>query len=308
MRHMLTLDLIEAVARAGSIRKAAELMNLTSSAVNRRLQSFEQEFGTQIFERHAQGVRLNSAGELLLKHIRSQRSDLAVVRGQVEELIGVRRGHVTIACSQALTPFFLPDRIAEFRKRYPGVTFTVNVRDRVAAERELTSFAADLALVFEPVNMADFDILCAAPQPVCAVMAEDHPLARAPQVRLRACLDGPHVVPSDRFGVRHLLDMALRRASRKLNPIVVADSFEFMRRYVTHERAVGFEIPIGLTGAVAQGLVVRPLPKEDVPPGHLLLGQLAGRTLPVAAARFAEELTMALRNYPIPGEAAPPQN
>ncbi|UOM33134.1 LysR family transcriptional regulator [Acuticoccus sp. I52.16.1] len=295
MRHMLTLDLIEAVAKAGSIRKAAEVMNLTSSALNRRLQAFEEEFGTPIFERLPQGVRPNAAGELILKHIRAQRADLHMVRTQVDDLVGVRRGHVAIACSQALTPFYLPDRIAAYRTRHPGVTFSVSVRDRAAAEAELSNYTADLALVFEPVNMADFEILSAIPQPVCAVMAQDHPLASAPRLRLRDCLDVPHVVPSPRFGVRHLLDVALRRTSRRLRPVVEADSFEFMRRYVTHERAVGFEIPIGLTGAVAQGLAVRPLDPADVAPGHLLLGQLLGRTLPVAASRFAEELTQALR-------------
>ncbi|WP_075222140.1 LysR family transcriptional regulator [Acuticoccus yangtzensis] len=304
MRHMLTLDLIEAVARAGSIRKAAEAMNLTSSALNRRLQAFEEEFGTPIFERLPQGVRPNAAGELILKHIRAQRADLTMVRTQVDDLMGIRRGHVAIACSQALTPFYLPDRIADFRARFPGVSFTVNVRDRVAAEEELTLYKADLAIVFEPANMADFEILCAVPQPVCAVMASDHPLATRPTLRLRDCLDEPHVVPSARFGVRHLLDLGLRRSSRKLRPVVEADSFEFMRRYVTHERAIGFEIPIGLTGAVAQGLTVRPLPASDVAPGHLLLGQLLGRTLPVAASRFAEELTVALRRLAVPTPAA----
>lgn len=301
MRHMLTLDLIEAVAKAGSIRKAAEVMNLTSSALNRRLQAFEEEFGTPIFERLPQGVRPNAAGELILKHIRAQRADLATVKAQVDDLVGVRRGHVAIACSQALTPFYLPDRIAAYRERHPGVSFTVNVRDRSAAEEELSQYKADLALVFEPVNMADFEILCSIPQPVCAVMASDHPLASAPELRLRDCLDGPHVVPSSRFGVRHLLDLSLRRASRKLRPVVEADSFEFMRRYVTHERAVGFEIPIGLTGAVAQGLTVRPLDPRDVQPGHLLLGQLLGRTLPVAASRFAEEMAHAMRELTLPG-------
>ncbi|RAI01550.1 hypothetical protein DLJ53_08980 [Acuticoccus sediminis] len=304
MRHMLTLDLIEAVARAGSIRKAAEVMHLTSSALNRRLQAFEEEFGTPLFERLPQGVRPNAAGELILKHIRAQRADLATVKAQVDDLVGMRRGHVAIACSQALTPFYLPDRIAAFRARHPGVTFTVNVRDRLAAEHELSQYTADLAIVFEPVNMADFDILCAVAQPVCAVMAQDHPLATRPKLRLRDCLDEPHVVPSARFGVRHLLDVALRRSSRKLRPVVEADSFEFMRRYVTHERAVGFEIPIGLTGAVAQGLTVRPLDAADVAPGHLLLGQLTGRTLPVAASRFAEELAEALRSLKIPGRTA----
>ena len=70
MRHLQTLRLIEDVARVGSIRKAAEDLNITSSALNRRIQRFEEEFGSQIFERLPRGVRLNPAGELLMQHIR----------------------------------------------------------------------------------------------------------------------------------------------------------------------------------------------------------------------------------------------
>ena len=79
MRHLLTLELIEQVAQAGSIRQAAEDMNITSSALNRRIQAFEEELGTPIFERPPRGVRLNPAGELLVQHIRAQRADLARV-------------------------------------------------------------------------------------------------------------------------------------------------------------------------------------------------------------------------------------
>ena len=61
MRHLQTLKLIQDVARAGSIRKAAEDLNITSSALNRRIQAFEAEFGAQIFERLPRGVRLTSA-------------------------------------------------------------------------------------------------------------------------------------------------------------------------------------------------------------------------------------------------------
>ena len=80
MRHMETFRLIEAVARAGSIRKAAEDAGLTASALNRRISKFEDEFGAQIFERLSRGVRLNPAGELILQHYRSQRSDMARVQ------------------------------------------------------------------------------------------------------------------------------------------------------------------------------------------------------------------------------------
>ena len=64
MRHLYTFRLIEAVARAGSMRRAAEDMAITASALNRRIRRFEAEFGAELFERLPGGVRLNAAGEL----------------------------------------------------------------------------------------------------------------------------------------------------------------------------------------------------------------------------------------------------
>ncbi len=163
MKHLQTFRLIEAVARAGSMRKAAEDMNITASALNRRINRFEEEFGAELFERLSSGVRLNPAGELLLHHYRATASDLSRVQGQVADLSGERRGHVSIACSQALLPYFLPQQIALYRADHPGVTFSVNVRDRAQAEQELAAYSSDLALVFEPIYLVDFEVVHADP-------------------------------------------------------------------------------------------------------------------------------------------------
>ncbi len=293
-RHLETLRLIEDVARAGSIRKAADDLNLTSSALTRRIQRFEDEFGAQVFERLPRGVRLNAAGELLVHHYRMQRSDFERVQRQVADLSGVRRGHVSIACSQAVQPYFLPRQIARYRAQHPGVTFSVHVRDRAAAEKALVTFSSDLALVFEPVHLADFEVIASVPQPVYAMMAEDHPLARHDVVRLRDCLAVPYVMPTSPLGVRHLIEFASAKISGVPKPVVECDSFELARHYVLEEQAVGFQIPIGLDTGRRDGLAIRPVSQRDLPAGHLLLGQMRRRALPVASAQFALQLTTAL--------------
>ncbi|WP_404401926.1 LysR family transcriptional regulator [Pelagibacterium halotolerans] len=297
MKHLQNFRMIEAVARAGSMRRAAEDMNITASALTRRINAFEEEFGAELFERLPGGVRLNPAGELLLHHYRTMQSDLMRVQGQVADLLGERRGHVSIACSQAMLPYFLPEQIARYRAEHPGVTFTVNVRDRAQAEQELTTYSSDLVLVFEPVYLVDFEVLHIAPQPVNAVMRADHPLAEKSEIRLRDCLDAPHVAPSNKYGVRHLLDFAARRGARRVSPVVETESFELIRHYVMHENVIGFQIPIGLRNQQDGAIVFRPISEKDLPTGNLILGQMRGRTLPVASARFAMQLSQALKIY-----------
>lgn len=294
MRYLKTFELIEAVVRAGSIRKAAEDTNLTASALNRRIQQFEQEFGWPIFERLPRGMRLNPAGELLMQHIGLQRTDLARVQSQVADLSGERRGHVSIACSQALLPYFMPEQIAIYRASHPGVSFSVNIRDRAQAEQDLASFSSDLALVFEPVHLVDFEVLFALPQPVHAVFQHDGPLAKKSELRLRECLEYNLVLPSPAYGVRHLLELAAARRGRTLNPIVETESFDLIRHYVTCENAVGFQIPIGLSTEKQNTIAHAPLSERDIPVGRLLLGQMKGRTLPVASAKFGQQLVAAL--------------
>lgn len=294
MRHLLIYDMIEAVHRSGSIRKAAEDTNITASALNRRIQSFEKEFGSEIFERLPRGMRLNPAGELLLHHIRMQRQDMSRVHSQVADLSGVRRGHVKIACSQALLPYFLPREISTYRAEFPDVTFSVNVRDRIQAERDLVTFDSDLALVFEPAHMVDFEVLHAVHQPVMAVMAREHPMANKPELRLRECLDYDLVLPAEQFGVRVLLDQAARRLGRRLEPVLETDSFDMVRHFAAFGQGIGFQIPVGLNAEARPDMAFVPLSDKDVRGGELFLGHLKGRTLPVAALKFASQVVLAL--------------
>lgn len=291
MPHLKPLTYLIEVAKIGSIRKAAETLAITPSALNRRILALEEELGAPIFERLPRGVRLNTAGEILVHHIRTQASDMDRVRSQIADLAGVRRGHVSIACSQALLPYFLPDQISAYRAEHPAVRFSVHLRDREAAERALVVHEADIALVFEPTRFADFHTLMTVRQPVCAVMAADHPLAGRETIRLRECQQYPLALPLAPYGVRFLMDASAARLSTRLEPLIQSDSFEFLVAFGGAPDMIAFQIPIGLPPPERfAGRVIVPLDARDVPPGLLYLGHLRDRTLPVAAARFADQI------------------
>ena len=307
MKHLRLLRYVDEVARAGSIRKAAERLNLTASALNRRIQDIEDDLGTQIFERLPRGVRLNAAGELLIRHIRTQLADMNRVRSQIEDLSGFRRGTVSIACSQALAYELLPIAIAAYRREFPLVQFDVKVRDHTDALRALGEFEVDLALVFRPSVMADFQVLASAEQRVVAIMAADHPLAAAASVRLRDCATYSLALPDRSYGGRQLLDEATARSSFRFEPVVESNSFEFLRNYVRFEQAITFQIEIGAPATLRDrhGLIARPVDLRDIQPARLAMGQLRGRALPVAAAKFAEQLGRRLTSPPPTAISAP---
>jgi DNA-binding transcriptional LysR family regulator len=297
MKHLRTLTYISAIAKTGSIRRTAERVNLTPSALNRQIQDFEREIGAKIFERLPNGVRLNAAGELVLRHIRDQLSDFERVRSQIADLSGMRRGHVAIACSQAFASYIVPEEIERYRTQFPLVSFEVRVSDHREAIAALNAHEVDLALVIQHAAELDFQVLLSCAQPLCALMSAKHPLAGTAPVRLRECLRYPLVL-SDRSTVgRYLFDVAVRRAGLPIDVAITSNSFEFVRTYLLRESLIAFQVTSQLLPSEKRArtsLASRPIDRRDAAPATLALGQLRGRSLPVAAAKFAEQLSKSL--------------
>ncbi|HDZ48818.1 hypothetical protein LCGC14_0074140 [marine sediment metagenome] len=297
MKHLRLFEYIDAVVRAGSIRRASETLYITPSALDRRIQQVEEELGTQIFERHAKGMRLTAAGEIFLDYVRRHMADLDRVRSEIEGLKGLRKGHVAIVASQALALKFLPEQIRLFRSRYPGVSFSVRIADRGEALKSLIAFEADLAVVVFPKMSSEVMQLIMVAQPVVALMSALHPLAAQPTVRLSECLNYPLVLPDASLGVRELLQPILIRRTNKAQISAETNSFELMRGLLQDQRSIGFQIAIGTPDSLQESTIIsRPIDERDVPAAPLICAQLRGRTLSVAAARFADQLTQQLDN------------
>ena len=292
MRHLLPFRYVEAIAKASSIRKAAELLAITPSALNRRLLSIEEELGVAIFERLSTGVRLNTAGEILLEHIRSQISDMERVKSQIADLSGVRRGHVTIACSPEVLGSFLSEQVHLYQRQFPGVTFSVDQYFRGAVENALVDHSADIALVFEPLKLADFQVVLSLRQPLMCIMSNSHPLASKEALRLYDCAEYPMQLPDISWGVRYLLEQSSLRLGIELRSTIQSNSQEFLRLFYRDEEMLSFDIPINISSNLeSSGLRALPVDTLDIPEGFMFVGHLKGRALPVAAARFLEQLT-----------------
>jgi DNA-binding transcriptional LysR family regulator len=85
MKHLRIMRYVDEVARTGSIRKAADHLNITASAVNRRIMDLEEELGAQLFERRPRGVRLTAAGEVFVHYLREQDGGAERMKSQIEE-------------------------------------------------------------------------------------------------------------------------------------------------------------------------------------------------------------------------------
>ncbi|MEL6522744.1 MAG: LysR family transcriptional regulator [Pseudomonadota bacterium] len=292
MKHLTTFRVIDAIVRTGSIRGAAEHTALTASAVQRRLQAYEEELGFPIFDRGPRGVELNSAGEIVIQHIRETFAETKKLKSRIADLSGLRRGEVRIGCSQALVRYFLPRQIKDYQSQFPQVNFEVTVLEHSAAQPALESYAIDLALVFGAADLPDFKALLGVRQRLAAIMARDHPLTEFETLRLRQCYDYPVIVPSKGLGSRAMIDVALQEKSFAREPRLTSNSFEYLKAHVSGTTAVSFQIEVGapLEPVTEPGLAARVIEARDVMPGILWMGQLAGRSLSVAVSRFADQI------------------
>jgi DNA-binding transcriptional LysR family regulator len=297
MRHLKLLTHVVEVARMGSIRKAAEHLNLTPSAMNRRIQDLEIEVGTPLFERRPRGVRLTTAGEMFVRYARSQIADAGRMKSHVEDLRGLRRGPVLMACSQALALDFLAVRIADFQQQHPKVTFDCKVMDHDRALAALAAYDVDLALIYRPRMSPTWRVIASVPQRLVAIVRSDHPFAGRKSVRLSECLEYPVALPDRTLSGRQILDEVTTRRELNFNIMAESNSFEMLRGLVFRSNVISFQIGIGApTEDLGIGLVGCPVDTRDLPAADLVLCQLRGRGLSVAAATFAEILAKSLQN------------
>jgi DNA-binding transcriptional LysR family regulator len=295
MKHLRILSYVDEVARSGSIRKAAERLNVTASAVNRRIADLESELGTLLFDRRPRGVRLTAAGEVFVHYLRGHNGEVERMKSQIEDLKGLRRGTVRIACSQALALDFLPRQIAEFRRSHPLVSFELKVVDHEWAMVALAAYEVDLVVVFRPPFTANFQPLMMLEQQLVAVMAKGHPLAARKGLRLRDCAAYPVALPERSIGGRQLLEEISARTGLTFNIVAESNSFEMLRGLVIHAGLISFQIQIGtLPPGNKLGVVAREIDDRDVPRANLVVGRLRGRNLPIATAVFAESLSRKL--------------
>jgi DNA-binding transcriptional LysR family regulator len=291
MKHLRILTYVDEVARTGSIRKAAERLNVTASAVNRRIVDLEDELGAPLFDRRPRGVQLTAAGEVFVHYLRGNQGEVERMKSHIEDLKGLRRGTVRIACSQALALDFLPRQISAFRKKHPLVSFEVKVADHQWAMAALAAYEVELVLVFRPSYMANFRPLMTVEQQIVAVMAKNHPLAAKKKLRLSDCAQYPVAMPDRSIGGRQLLDEFSARTGLTFKVAAESNSFEMLRGLVVHGGLLSFQIAIGTPPASNKlGIIARRIDGRDVASANLVFGHLRGRNLPIATTVFAEAL------------------
>lgn len=295
-RHFVYLD---AVARAGSIRKAADKLHVASTALNRKILEIESEIGTPLFERLPRGVRLTAAGEVLLTAVRRTLADLRAAESQIEQLRGLVRGTVRVGCAESVATDLMPATIAHYQQTHPGVQFQILAGVTAQLVQALLADDVDLVLVHDPQPLESLRVVTALPQPLCAMLRPDHPLAGRESLRLADCQDYTVALGDRSFGSRRLIDAVTARSRLTLKVALEASTVQTLKEFTRATGAISFQFQIGTLREARLG-ELRSIPLSDpaFSQSQLVLATRVGRVLPIAGLSFLETLVGRLALLP----------
>lgn len=183
------LDHVEAfvaIVRQGGFTRASAALHLSQPAISRRIHLLEHELGAPLFDRLRSGVVLTDAGRAFLPHAEAVLASARDGQEAVGALRGGDRGAVTLALVGTLASTTLTDRLRRFREARRGI----DLRLRTALSREVSDLVrrgeATLGLRYDADPHPDLLSVRVADEPMVAVSAAGHPLARARRSSVRA--------------------------------------------------------------------------------------------------------------------------
>jgi DNA-binding transcriptional LysR family regulator len=280
--HAAALRYFREAARAGSIRRAAATLHVSASALNRQILNLEQELGTPLFDRLPGGMRLTSAGEILLQHVAATLLDFDRMRARLDDLRAARSGHVAIAAIDSLLVDFLPRALDRFRADFPAVTYALDAVAPAEVHRPVAAGTADLGFTFVAATPASLRFEHEVPAPIGVVMAADHPLRVKRAVTFEDAAAYPFLAQSGPLPRSAETDAGFARFRAGLRPRLVSNSIQALKLAIRLNMGIAFFTRLGFLEEIAAGdMVWRPFDSPAI--NALRLGLL----VPVARAPSA---------------------
>ncbi|WP_412852639.1 LysR substrate-binding domain-containing protein [Ectothiorhodospira shaposhnikovii] len=194
------LKAFEAVARNLSYTRASEELHLTQPAVSMQIKQLEEHVGLPLFEQIGKRIYLTDAGKELYHYSCAIANQLAEVEMVLNEMKGLRRGHLNIAVASTAN-YFVPRLIAAFHRRHQDISVTLEVTNRESLLKLLDMNAMDLAIMGQPPSGEP----AAHPfleNPLVIIAPPDHPLARESNIPVSRLATEHFVVREEGSGTR----------------------------------------------------------------------------------------------------------
>jgi DNA-binding transcriptional LysR family regulator len=265
LRH---LEVILAVAEAGSFTGAADALHTSQSNVSEQVRQLEQELGVPLIVRNRRGAVPTEFGARVIERARHIRGELDALHQDISMLQNLQTGNATVGVVGTISRWLVPLLVAEVRRIAPGVSLRVTegASERIAGEVAERSLAQ--AVVTEPVHDSRLHVAHLLDEDIVALVPIDLAIGAEAPVPLKVLARHPLILPPVGNPLRAEIDAAALNAGVTLDVPVEVEGV----RLITDLVAAGVGLSVMPETAVpADNPQMRSIAIADMPPRRLAL-------------------------------------
>ncbi|MDX1781002.1 MAG: LysR family transcriptional regulator [Thalassovita sp.] len=146
------LRIFHAVADAGSLTHAGDVLHLSQSAVSRQVRALEESLNTTLFHRHARGLILTEQGELLFDATRAMAKRLEAAEARIRDSEEEVFGQLRVTTTTGFGSLWLAPRLPKLYEKYPDLNIDLMLEEHVL---DLPMREADVAIRMKEPSQAD---------------------------------------------------------------------------------------------------------------------------------------------------------
>ena len=274
----------EAVRRDLNLTETAKALFTSQPGISKAILELEAELGVDIFARHGKRLRrVTEPGQQVLRSIEVIMREVGNLKRIGEEFSKQDAGTLSVATTHSQARYFLPEPVAQLRKRFPKVNIVLHQGSPDQVARMVIEEVADIGLATE--SLTDRDELVTMPcyeWQHAVVMPAGHPLMNAERVSLEDLALLPLVSYHPSFSGRTRVDQAFATRHLKPNFVLEAIDADVIKTYVRIGLGVG---------------IVSELATRDDPPGGELVSRPVGHLFGQNVTRIAFKRGAYLRNF-----------
>lgn len=260
-----------ATSHFGTMRRAGDELHVSPSSIDRQILSIEEKLGVSLFERLPSGLRLTTAGELVLYRISRWQKEMRLLQTQIEELKGLHRGHISIAFVEGIVEW-ASSVLAEFHQRYPNISYDIQVHGADKVARLVATNTVDIGLSINPSIMSGLNIISSIEFRMGIIASPRHPLAKNESIRLSDCIDYGFIIPDTSLALRGVIDHLMATSNININVAAISNSLQTIKKLVSQDMGLGLATYIDVANEVERGeLYFIPLMNKNIHPSLLSL-------------------------------------